>query len=210
MNRRHMNRRRTARTRTVIQASRSAALATALVGTALAAATSLTGCEKKTGQSSSDPPPEPLRTETAERAQDAPRAASADIDVDASALSFAVSFRSGPYTLRGDVVKPAGIGPFPTLVYNHGSELDPSREFTRELAEWFRSRGFVVFFPGRSAPRGCRFCRRVGDVEVVSSLADADEERRRGGEGADFLRPSRKRFQYGAESRAGWRDGSRG
>src|SRR5690349_12752541 len=37
-----------------------------------------------------------------------------------------VRFPSGPYKLRGVLLKPEGPGPAPALVYNHGSESDPS------------------------------------------------------------------------------------
>src|SRR6516165_5877450 len=36
-----------------------------------------------------------------------------------------VAFKSGALTLTGYVYKPDGDGPFPTLLWNHGSEPDP-------------------------------------------------------------------------------------
>jgi dienelactone hydrolase len=37
--------------------------------------------------------------------------------------------------LRAFIFRPTGPGPFPALVYNHGSERDPSLDFMGELAE---------------------------------------------------------------------------
>ena len=87
--------------------------------------------------------PSPGSTTTAADAMSAPLPAPAE-----------VAFTSGPYRLRGFVFKPAGDGPFPALVYNHGSERDPSLEFSGELGAWFQQRGFVVFFPYRRGASG--------------------------------------------------------
>src|SRR6202040_2115975 len=42
-----------------------------------------------------------------------------------------VTFKSGQLTLAGVVYKPDGPGPFPTVIWNHGSEKTPgsSRQF---------------------------------------------------------------------------------
>jgi carboxymethylenebutenolidase len=58
-----------------------------------------------------------------------------------------VSFPSGDLTLRGFLYKPAGAGPFPTIVWNHGSEKLPGRQ--PELARFYTGRGFVFFLPHR-------------------------------------------------------------
>ncbi|HEY2514974.1 MAG TPA: dienelactone hydrolase family protein [Polyangiaceae bacterium] len=70
-------------------------------------------------------------------------------DVDASSGTFHVEFKSGPYRLHGDVFKPAGTGPFPVLVYNHGSEKDPGLDVFQEVGEFFQAEGYVAFFPYR-------------------------------------------------------------
>ena len=36
-----------------------------------------------------------------------------------------VTFKSGQLTLAGVVYKPDGPGPFPTVIWNHGSEKTP-------------------------------------------------------------------------------------
>ena len=71
-----------------------------------------------------------------------------------------------PVTIDGEQVKiatitykPTGTGPFPTLIFHHGSTgsgTDPSR-FSRTfdpgvLAYWFLARGWAVVLPSR---RGC-------------------------------------------------------
>ncbi|WP_394834202.1 dienelactone hydrolase family protein [Pendulispora rubella] len=75
-------------------------------------------------------------------------------EVDAGHEPGEVHFRSGPYLLRGFVVKPAGAGPFPVVVYNHGSEAEPSIEWAGALADWFRGHGFVFFMPYRRGSLG--------------------------------------------------------
>src|SRR5689334_15764035 len=60
-----------------------------------------------------------------------------------------VRIPSGPYMLRAFIFRPAGPGPFPALVYNHGSERDPSLDFMGELGAWFQRQGWVVVFPFR-------------------------------------------------------------
>ena len=79
----------------------------------------------------------------------APRA-----DVDAAAATFAVQFQSGAYRLRGDILKPEGTGPFPVVVYNHGSEPDPGLDYLGKIGAFFQSHGYVAFFPYRRGSGG--------------------------------------------------------
>jgi carboxymethylenebutenolidase len=58
-----------------------------------------------------------------------------------------VSFRSGELTLKGYLYKPQGDGPFPAMLWNHGSEKEPG--FQPELAAFYNSKGFVFFLPHR-------------------------------------------------------------
>jgi dipeptidyl aminopeptidase/acylaminoacyl peptidase len=55
-----------------------------------------------------------------------------------------VTFTSGKNSMSGQVFKPAGNGPFPALLWNHGSERDP-RPYLPTLARPFASAGYVVF-----------------------------------------------------------------
>lgn len=59
-----------------------------------------------------------------------------------------VSFRSGNLQLKGVLYKPTGSGPFPAVLYNHGSGRDPSA-VSDELGPLFRNRGWVFFMPHR-------------------------------------------------------------
>jgi carboxymethylenebutenolidase len=61
-----------------------------------------------------------------------------------------VSFRSGEITLQGTLYKPEGKGPFPAVVYNHGSAPGMlSKEAFETLGPVFASHGWVFFGPYR-------------------------------------------------------------
>jgi carboxymethylenebutenolidase len=70
------------------------------------------------------------------------------------ALEANVEITGGPFLLRGVLVRPAGRGPFSAVVYNHGSEQDPSIEYQRDVGTWFRDHGYVVLFPYRRGASG--------------------------------------------------------
>jgi len=59
-----------------------------------------------------------------------------------------VTFASGGLTLHGIVFRPEGKGPFPAVLYNHGSYKDPT-EAIEILGPVFASRGWVLFAPYR-------------------------------------------------------------
>ncbi len=61
-----------------------------------------------------------------------------------------VTFKSGNLTLVGFLFKPEGSGPFPGLIWNHGSEKSPgtTRQFAT-VAAIFVTAGYVVFAPMR-------------------------------------------------------------
>lgn len=68
-----------------------------------------------------------------------------------------VTFPSGNLTLHGFIHRPQGSGPFPAILYNHGSEPRPGSK--PELARVFTENGYVLFVPhrrgqGRSAADG--------------------------------------------------------
>ncbi len=61
-----------------------------------------------------------------------------------------VSFLSGDLMLQGIVYKPAGSGPFPAILYNHGSARGMlSSQAFEELGPPYASRGWVLFAPYR-------------------------------------------------------------
>jgi dienelactone hydrolase len=59
-----------------------------------------------------------------------------------------VSFAGPDGQLHGFLYRPAGDGPFPAILWNHGSERLPG--WQPELAAYFTSKGFVFFIPHRS------------------------------------------------------------
>src|SRR5262245_23601274 len=61
-----------------------------------------------------------------------------------------VTFKSGELTLVGYLFRPAGAGPFPAVVWNHGSEQNPGGgpQFD-SVASIFVPAGYVVFAPMR-------------------------------------------------------------
>jgi dipeptidyl aminopeptidase/acylaminoacyl peptidase len=58
-----------------------------------------------------------------------------------------VSFPSGKLMLHGFLYRPRGSGPFPAILYNHGSEEKPGSK--PALGEFFSSNGYVFFVPHR-------------------------------------------------------------
>ena len=58
-----------------------------------------------------------------------------------------VGFQSGELQLKGFIWKPAGAGPFPAILWNHGSEKLPGTVDT--VAPFFVARGYVFFVPHR-------------------------------------------------------------
>src|SRR5262245_62415584 len=61
-----------------------------------------------------------------------------------------ITFQSGALTLVGYLFKPEGSGPFPAIVWNHGSEKNPGggAQFDT-VASIFVPAGYVVFAPMR-------------------------------------------------------------
>jgi carboxymethylenebutenolidase len=75
-----------------------------------------------------------------------------------------VTFESGELTLSGFLYKPVGDGPFPAIVYNHGSEPLPGPK--PDQAEFYVAHGFVLFVPHR---RGHGRSKDVGSAEPVGT-----------------------------------------
>ena len=91
-----------------------------------------------------------------------------------------VKFKSGQLTLVGVVYRPDGPGPFPTVIWNHGSEKTPSRSPQFDVvADIFVPAGYVVFAPSR---RG----HDSSEGAYILELMDA-EEKRAGPDGAARL-----------------------
>jgi carboxymethylenebutenolidase len=69
-----------------------------------------------------------------------------------------IAFQSGELTLHGVVYMPSGSGPFPAVLWNHGSWGDPMVAFDH-LAPTFTDQGWVFFGPFR---RGQGLSRSAG------------------------------------------------
>jgi carboxymethylenebutenolidase len=84
-----------------------------------------------------------------------------------------VSFRSGNLTLQGSLYRPAGPGPFPAVVYNHGSACSMIVVDAAEaLGPVFTARGWMFFMPHR---RGAGLSAKAGPC--ISDEIDAAEKK---------------------------------
>jgi dienelactone hydrolase len=89
-----------------------------------------------------------------------------------------VPFTSGALTLYGFLYKPAGEGPFPAIVWNHGSEAKPG--WTPDQAQFYVAHGFVLFVPhrrghGRSTTAGLPEPPGAGP-EVIDALVAQNDD----------------------------------
>jgi len=90
-----------------------------------------------------------------------------------------ITFPSGDITLHGVLYKPEGKGPFPAVVYNHGSAAGMlSKEAFDALGPVFASHGWVFFGPyrrgqGLSASAGPYIGDQIAAAEKKSGLSAA-------------------------------------
>lgn len=63
-----------------------------------------------------------------------------------------VTFPSQGQNLTGWIYRPAGDGPFPVIIWNHGSEKNPKAH--PELGMFYTKHGFVLFLPVRDGHGG--------------------------------------------------------
>jgi carboxymethylenebutenolidase len=70
----------------------------------------------------------------------------------AQAPAEEVTFPAGALTLRGLLYKPDGPGPFPAVLWNHGSQPRPSP--LAEVSQVFTNAGYVFFLPRRRGQGG--------------------------------------------------------
>jgi carboxymethylenebutenolidase len=84
-----------------------------------------------------------------------------------------VSFRSGEITLQGTLYKPEGKGPFPAVVYNHGSAPGMlSKQAFEALGPVFAMHGWVFFGPYR---RGQGLSASAGPY-IGDQIAEAEKK----------------------------------
>ena len=113
-----------------------------------------------------------------------------------------VFYPSGKLKIEAYVYKPEGAGPFPVVIYNHGSRVERDREEMPfvYVGSMLRASGYVVMVPERRGygksdghtfgeavgeDRGARFVRRVQEetddvlaaVEFAKTLPYADSTR---------------------------------
>jgi carboxymethylenebutenolidase len=97
-------------------------------------------------------------------------------NVKTASASETVSFNSGDKVLHGLLYKPAGTGPFPTVLYNHGSAPGLLNNQAFELiGPLFTARGWAFFAPYR---RGQGLSSDAGSYV----MDEAEAARARGGE----------------------------
>ncbi|MEO6623998.1 MAG: dienelactone hydrolase family protein [Burkholderiaceae bacterium] len=98
-------------------------------------------------------------------------------DIDVAALNYAPevhAFPSGAHQLKGFLFKPPGDGPFPCMVYNHGSGVVDGHEdnATPGIAILLNSWGIACFMPHR---RGYGFSTGPTWLSECSAPAFSDE-----------------------------------
>jgi dipeptidyl aminopeptidase/acylaminoacyl peptidase len=96
-----------------------------------------------------------------------------------AATTEVVVFPSGSITLSGTIYKPEGAGPFPALIYNHGSAGGMlSKDAFDALGPFFASRGWVFFGPyrrgqGLSASAGPYIGDQIAEAKKTGGFAAA-------------------------------------
>jgi dienelactone hydrolase len=131
---------------------------------------------------------------------------SADGQINGQPQSYETTFyHSGKFKIEAYVYKPEGTGPFPVVIYNHGSRAGHEREERPfvYVGEMLMHSGYVVIVPERRGygksdgptfgetigqDRGPRFVARVREeaddvlavVEFVKTLPHADTKRMAG------------------------------
>ncbi|HUG31177.1 MAG TPA: prolyl oligopeptidase family serine peptidase [Candidatus Limnocylindria bacterium] len=84
-----------------------------------------------------------------------------------------ISFENGDLALGGMLWKPAGNGPFPSILWNHGSELGPGVAGSNPLlGPVFAAEGYVFFMPFR---RGQGTSEGTWIVDATNAAAPADQ-----------------------------------
>src|SRR5215469_6868114 len=87
-----------------------------------------------------------------------------------------VSLPSSGATLYGFLYVPEGKGPFPAVLWNHGSERRPG--WQPELASFYNSHGFVFFLPhrrGQGRSPGAYIMDEIHDRESPTAVVEAHQ-----------------------------------
>ena len=104
-----------------------------------------------------------------------------------------IFFPSGPLRIEAYLYRPAGSGPFPALIYNHGSRLGFEREERRFpwIADAFVPAGYVVLVVerrGYGKSDGKTFADEVGRERGAKFAARLEAEADDVGAAIDYLR----------------------
>jgi len=90
-----------------------------------------------------------------------------------------VTFRSHDLALLGYLFKPEGDGPFPAVLWNHGSERAPGRgqQFDSVAAIFLRA-GYVIFAPVRRGHEGSEGPYIVDEIKRTRASRGPEEANR--------------------------------
>jgi carboxymethylenebutenolidase len=90
-----------------------------------------------------------------------------------------VAFSSDGLALVGYLFKPEGAGPFPAVIWNHGSERAPAqgRQF-ESAAAVFRRAGYVLFAPVRRGHKGSQGAYIVDEIDRAYRTGGQQEANR--------------------------------
>ena len=90
-----------------------------------------------------------------------------------------VTFRSNDLALLGYLFKPEGAGPFPAVLWNHGSERAPGRgqQFDSVAAIFMRA-GYVIFAPVRRGHEGSEGPYIVDEINRTRESRGPEEANR--------------------------------
>jgi dienelactone hydrolase len=90
--------------------------------------------------------------------------------------SVSVAIDSTAVRLNTVTYKPPGDGPFPTLIFHHGSGKFEHPYDPRTLAQWFVARGWAVIAPSRRGRGGSEGLDEEGaQCDEAAALAGADQ-----------------------------------
>jgi dipeptidyl aminopeptidase/acylaminoacyl peptidase len=87
-----------------------------------------------------------------------------------------IGFKSEDLELKGFIWKPSGDGPFPSLLWNHGSEKSP--ESLDTVAPYFVSKGYVFFVPHRRGQGHSPGPYIMDELKVAGSRLSGERGRR--------------------------------
>lgn len=100
-------------------------------------------------------------------------------DPSMAAVRQPVAFRSGDLALLGFLFKPEGEGPFPAVVWNHGSEFAPGRrQHLDAAAKVFLPAGYVLFMPVRRGHEGSEGAYIVDEIRRARETEGPDAANR--------------------------------